>query len=101
LAELTGETKNMNASARPKPDAGRAPAILEIKGKGCVIVFSFASVTSGVPRNWAATPKASGVNLLPDFTDETVKTVADQVAHCTAVRQLGHSIYSLGSELGT
>ena len=39
-----------------------APAVLEIEGKGRVIVFSFASVTSGVPRNWAATPKASGVN---------------------------------------
>jgi poly-gamma-glutamate capsule biosynthesis protein CapA/YwtB (metallophosphatase superfamily) len=36
----------------------RAPTILEIKGNGCVIVFSFASVTSGVPRNWAATPSS-------------------------------------------
>lgn len=58
-----------------------APAILEIKDKGRVIIFSFASVTSGVPRHWAATPKASGVNLLPDFTDETVKTIVGQVAH--------------------
>ena len=66
-----------------------APAVVEIEGKGRVIVFSFASVTSGVPRNWAATPKASGVNLLPDFTDETVKTVADQVAR---VQQPGNLI---------
>ena len=50
----------------------RAPAVLEIEGKGRVIVFSFASMTSGVPRNWAATHKAAGVNLLPDFSDETV-----------------------------
>lgn len=44
----------------------RAPAILEIEGKGRVIVFSFASVTSGVPRNWAAKHKVAGVNLLSD-----------------------------------
>jgi poly-gamma-glutamate capsule biosynthesis protein CapA/YwtB (metallophosphatase superfamily) len=66
-----------------------APAVVEIEGKGRVIVFSLASVTSGVPRNWAATPKASGVNLLPDFTDETVKTVADQVAR---VQQPGNLV---------
>ena len=39
----------------------RAPAVLPVQGKGRVIVFSFASMTSGVPRNWAATPKAAGV----------------------------------------
>lgn len=66
-----------------------APAVLEIEGKGRVIVFSFASMTSGVPRNWAATLKASGVNLLPDSTDETVKTVADQVAR---VQQPGNLV---------
>jgi poly-gamma-glutamate capsule biosynthesis protein CapA/YwtB (metallophosphatase superfamily) len=44
-----------------------------------VIVFSFASVTSGAPRNWAATPRAAGVNLLPGFTDETITSIADQV----------------------
>jgi poly-gamma-glutamate synthesis protein (capsule biosynthesis protein) len=65
------------------------PAVVEIEGKGRVIVFSLASVTSGVPRNWAATPKASGVTLLPDFTDETVKTVADQVAR---VQQPGNLV---------
>ena len=37
-----------------------APAVLEIEGKGRVIVFSFASVTSGVPLNWAATHKVAG-----------------------------------------
>ena len=66
-----------------------APAVLEIEGKGRVIVFSFASVTSGVPRNWAATPKAAGVNLLPDFSEATVGRIADQVAH---VKQPGDVI---------
>ncbi|HUZ90997.1 MAG TPA: CapA family protein, partial [Methylocella sp.] len=65
------------------------PAVLEIEGKGRVIVFSFASVTSGVPRNWAATPKAAGVNLLPAFGEATVERIADQVAQ---VKQPGDVI---------
>lgn len=66
-----------------------APSVLEIEGKGRVIVFSFASVTSGVPRNWAATHKVAGVNLLPDFGEVTVGRIADQVAY---VKQSGDLI---------
>jgi poly-gamma-glutamate capsule biosynthesis protein CapA/YwtB (metallophosphatase superfamily) len=65
------------------------PAALEIEGTGRVIVFAFASVTSGVPRNWAATPKVAGVNLLPNFSQATVGRIADQVAH---VKQTGDVI---------
>jgi poly-gamma-glutamate synthesis protein (capsule biosynthesis protein) len=65
------------------------PAVLEIEGKGRVIVFAFASVTSGVPRNWAATHEVAGVNLLPDFSQVTVGRIADQVAH---VKQTGDVI---------
>lgn len=61
-------------------DEASAPAALPIGGKGRVIVFSFASVTSGAPREWAATHQGAGVNLLPDFTDESVTRIADQVA---------------------
>ncbi len=78
----------------------RAPAILEIEGKGRVVVFSFASLTSGVPRNWAATQEAAGVNLLPDLSDDTVAEIADQVAH---VQQPGDVIIASihwGAELG-
>jgi poly-gamma-glutamate capsule biosynthesis protein CapA/YwtB (metallophosphatase superfamily) len=63
----------------------RAPAILEIAGKGRLLVFSFASPTSGVPRNWAATATAAGVNLLSGFTDDSVARAAEQIA----VRQPG------------
>jgi poly-gamma-glutamate synthesis protein (capsule biosynthesis protein) len=75
-------------AGRDQDEAG-APAILPIQGKGRVIVFSFASVTSGAPRNWAATPKAAGVNLLPGFTDETITSIADQV---TRLRQPGDMV---------
>ncbi|WOJ89719.1 CapA family protein [Methylocapsa polymorpha] len=57
-----------------------APAVIEIADKGRVLVFSFASPTSGVPWEWAATKQAAGVNLLPDFTDESVARIAKLMA---------------------
>jgi poly-gamma-glutamate capsule biosynthesis protein CapA/YwtB (metallophosphatase superfamily) len=56
-----------------------APAIFEIDGKGRVVVFAFASTTSGVPRRWAARPRRAGVNLLPDLSESTVARVVDQM----------------------
>lgn len=52
-----------------------SPAILEIPGQGRVLVFSFGSETSGIPREWAATDKKPGVNLLPDLSEETARRV--------------------------
>jgi poly-gamma-glutamate capsule biosynthesis protein CapA/YwtB (metallophosphatase superfamily) len=57
----------------------RAPAILEISGKGRVIIFSYAMTTSGTPPDWAATPAGPGVSLLPDLSEATVNQVAGQV----------------------
>ncbi len=57
-----------------------SPAVLEIAGKGRIIIFSFASPTSGVPRDWAATPLMAGVNLLPDFTDESIVRIVKPIA---------------------
>ena len=60
-------------------DQASAPATLEIPGKGRVIVFSVASVTSGVPITWAARTEAAGVALLTELSDATVAWIADQV----------------------
>ena len=57
-----------------------APAVLEIPGKGRVLVFSFASATAGVPAGWAAAPRIAGVNLLPDLSEATVSAIAGQIA---------------------
>ena len=56
-----------------------APAVIDIAGKARVIVFSFASVSSGVPRSWAATRVGAGVNLLTDLSDATIARVAEHV----------------------
>lgn len=57
----------------------RAPALLTVPGKGRVLVFSFGSETSGIPRSWAATADKAGVNLLPDLSSETVRGIRDSI----------------------
>jgi len=56
-----------------------APAILEVSGKGRVLVFSFGSVTSGIPRDWAAAEKKPGVNLLKDLSNATLERIGEQL----------------------
>jgi poly-gamma-glutamate capsule biosynthesis protein CapA/YwtB (metallophosphatase superfamily) len=61
-------------------DEASAPAALPITGKGRVLVFSFAVVTSGTPRSWAATRGAPGVSLLTDLSEATAVRISDQIA---------------------
>ena len=46
----------------------QAPALINIKSKGRLIVFAFGLPTSGIPLGWAATENRSGVNLLRDLS---------------------------------
>ncbi len=59
-------------------EEAQVPAILEAK-QTRVAVFSFGSPTSGIPYSWAASRNEPGVNLLKDFSDETVRSVEGQV----------------------
>jgi poly-gamma-glutamate synthesis protein (capsule biosynthesis protein) len=65
-----------------------APAVIDLSGKGRVLVFSFASTTSGVPADWAATPDAAGVNLLPDLSLTTATTIAARIAEARRPRDV-------------
>lgn len=56
-----------------------APAILAVPGKGRVLVLSFGTVTSGVPRDWAAAEGRPGVNFLKDLSEGTVERIATQL----------------------
>jgi len=67
-------------------EAAAAPAVIDIGGRGRVIVFAFGSVTSGIPRKWRATKHGSGVNLLADYSSQTVDGIARQIE---AVRRTG------------
>jgi poly-gamma-glutamate synthesis protein (capsule biosynthesis protein) len=68
------------AGAGRNCDEALAPAALHIAGKGRVLVFSFAVVTSGTPRSWAATRDAPGVTLLTELSEATAVRIADQIA---------------------
>ncbi len=52
-----------------------APAVIEVPGKGRVIVFSFGLESSGIPTGWAAGTNKAGVNLLPDLSAKTVRAI--------------------------
>jgi len=56
-----------------------APAIMKVKGKGRVIVFSYGMRSSGIFDNWAAAENKPGVNLLKDLSNTTVQHIKESV----------------------
>jgi poly-gamma-glutamate capsule biosynthesis protein CapA/YwtB (metallophosphatase superfamily) len=66
-----------------------SPAIVEIAGKGRVVVFAFGSLTCGIPLSWAASEKKPGVNLLRNFSDNIVEGILKRVQE---VKQKGDII---------
>src|SRR5206468_4050793 len=56
-----------------------SPAVLDITGKGRVLVFALGSTTSGIPVAWGAAEDRPGVNLLEDMSDETARRSGSQL----------------------
>lgn len=56
-----------------------SPAVLDVAGKGRVLVFSFGSTTSGIPWQWGATKDRRGINLLKDLSKDTARGIASQM----------------------
>ncbi|MCL6504733.1 MAG: CapA family protein [Pirellulales bacterium] len=56
-----------------------APAVLEVRGKGRVLVFGMGTASSGIPAEWAAAADRPGVNFLEDLSDATIQRVANSV----------------------
>jgi poly-gamma-glutamate synthesis protein (capsule biosynthesis protein) len=65
-----------------------SPSIREIQGKGRVVIFALGSPTSGVPLSWAASEKRPGVNLLRDFSDDTVQHIRKRVQQMKQERDI-------------
>lgn len=61
-------------------DQAGVPAVLDIAGNRRVLVFSFGSVTSGIPHHWAAASEIPGVNLLSEISETGALRVADEIA---------------------
>jgi poly-gamma-glutamate capsule biosynthesis protein CapA/YwtB (metallophosphatase superfamily) len=60
-------------------DQAMRPAVLSTPANARVLLFSFGSITSGIPEDWKATSISSGVNLLDDLSGETAARVCDQI----------------------
>ena len=60
-------------------DEAMQPAIIDKAANGRVLLFSFGSMTSGIPREWKATSISPGVNLLDDLSETTAARVCDQM----------------------
>jgi len=56
-----------------------APAVINVRRKGRVIIFSYGSETSGIQSDWAAAADRPGVNLLEDFSDKTLRHIKDNI----------------------
>jgi poly-gamma-glutamate capsule biosynthesis protein CapA/YwtB (metallophosphatase superfamily) len=70
-----------HSGAGNNAEEAAAPAVLSIANKARLLVFSFGSTTSGIPREWSATTSRPGVNLLDDLSDATAARVAEQMRH--------------------
>jgi len=60
--------------------AAAAPAVLPLAGKARVLVFAFATASSGVPADWGAGEASPGVNLLAALSQREVDDLAARAA---------------------
>jgi poly-gamma-glutamate synthesis protein (capsule biosynthesis protein) len=69
------------AAAGAGSNAERAadPVALDAGEGGRVLVFAYGSPASGVPPEWAATPKRPGINVLSELSNEAARQVAAAV----------------------
>src|SRR5207244_4930151 len=78
-----------HAGAGKNADEAAMPAVLDLTGKGRVLLFAFGSTTSGIPREWRATSISPGVNLLDDLSEATATRVASQMRQSASGGQMG------------
>jgi len=57
-----------------------APAVLPLQDSGRVLVYSFASATSGTPNRWAATSDRAGINLLRDLSETSARRISSRIS---------------------
>ena len=68
-----------HAGAGNDAEEAMRPAGLNTSGNGRLLLFSFASTSSGVPQDWRATSISPGVNLLDDLSEATAARVAHRI----------------------
>ncbi len=63
------------AGAGLNAEEAQTPAILNVAGKGRILVFSCGFPSSGIPLNWQATADKAGIFLVEDLTDRSLAMV--------------------------
>lgn len=82
LTETLDTLKKVNvktAGAGHNIKEAEAPAVIPVEGKGRVLLFSYGSMSSGIPLNWAASEDRPGINLLPDLSDKSVRHIKEKI----------------------
>jgi poly-gamma-glutamate capsule biosynthesis protein CapA/YwtB (metallophosphatase superfamily) len=67
------------AGAGLSPEEASAPAIVEVNGKGRVLVFACAAHDCGVPEEWNAEESSPGIHLLDDLSLPSAQSLADRI----------------------
>jgi poly-gamma-glutamate synthesis protein (capsule biosynthesis protein) len=65
----------LTAGAGADETEARVPAVMAVRGGGRILVFAYASPSSGIPPRWAARGRQAGVSVL----DESQPTAVNQV----------------------
>ncbi len=78
----------------------REPAVLEISGKGRLVVFAFGDETSGIPSSWAATNDRPGIDFLADLSEATATGIVDRVRQVKRARDIVVASIHWGSNWG-
>lgn len=60
-----------------------APAVLDVPGKGRVLIFPYGMTSSGIPPEWEATRHRPGVNMLTDISEENARRLARKMTGST------------------
>jgi poly-gamma-glutamate capsule biosynthesis protein CapA/YwtB (metallophosphatase superfamily) len=78
----------------------REPAVVEISGKGRLVVFGFGDETSGIPSSWAATNDRPGIDFLPDLSAATASGILARVGLVKRSRDIIVASIHWGSNWG-
>ena len=68
-----------HAGAGSNADEAMHPAILNVSGKGRILLFSIGSITSGIPSDWRATHVSAGVNLVDQLSKKSAAQLANRI----------------------
>jgi poly-gamma-glutamate synthesis protein (capsule biosynthesis protein) len=56
-----------------------APALIDLPGRGRVLIFAFATPSAGVPEDWAATSNRSGVSWIGELSVHAADRIGQQI----------------------